>query len=480
MAYNKTLGYDPDKDYSAAMMASTSAQEKAQLQAERDKKIANMYGGKEPTLADGSGQTYTQKYGTVSSGGGSSGSGGSSNPYAGTDYHQNAINAAQAYAAGNGDWQAVLDNLNARDQKIGVTGNNYGRTSVDILNELLDTYYNPKQQQQQQLPLQIDPAPVYNAGNYDYSDRIADMSYGNWRNGDQYKALVDQYSRNGQMSMQDVMAQIASRTGGLASSYAMSAAQQKYNDFMAQLEDAAMQMYSNDKEDLYRQADYARQLEMDNYNRYLNDLSQWNTDRNFAYNQSVNDRNFAYQQQQDQLANDWREREWALSAANDDYKKQVSAAEALAGTGDYSGYGALGWTPAQIANAEEQYRVLQAAKTKSSSGGGGSSSSSGSGSRDWSALEDWVNRYGPQSATDWLNENYKSMGFSTATQAKSAWQNRQLEQGSEIAKQILAEMEIAPKQGAITEEDKAKLAKARNDGYITDKELNNILDMLGI
>ena len=64
--------YNKDKDYSKELMRTDlSAGERAQLTQERQNKIDAVYGGKEPTLADGSGKTYSQKYGgsrwTVSS-----------------------------------------------------------------------------------------------------------------------------------------------------------------------------------------------------------------------------------------------------------------------------------------------------------------------------------------------------------------------------------------------------------------------------
>lgn len=48
MAYNASLGYDPDKDYSLAIRNATSDTEIKQLQAERQNKIDDIYGGKDP------------------------------------------------------------------------------------------------------------------------------------------------------------------------------------------------------------------------------------------------------------------------------------------------------------------------------------------------------------------------------------------------------------------------------------------------
>lgn len=55
--------------------------------------------------------------------------------YQGTNYHQDAINAAQA-----GDWDAVNRYLGMRDAKTLATGQNYGKTSDQIYSELWAQY----------------------------------------------------------------------------------------------------------------------------------------------------------------------------------------------------------------------------------------------------------------------------------------------------------------------------------------------------
>lgn len=73
--------------------------------------------------------------------------------------------------------------------------------------------------------------------------------------------------------MQNTLGQVASRTGGLASSYAASAAQQQYNQYMAQLEEVARQMYSQERGDLTDQFNIFRSLASDDYTRYRDDVS---------------------------------------------------------------------------------------------------------------------------------------------------------------------------------------------------------------
>ena len=100
-------GYDPNKDYSTAIEAAKKAgQSTAQLEAERAAKIADMYGGKEPTY-NGTNQTYSQYSAAQSSAskpatatsstGGSSGSSSSSSA---TSQLQNAVSSGITKASG--------------------------------------------------------------------------------------------------------------------------------------------------------------------------------------------------------------------------------------------------------------------------------------------------------------------------------------------------------------------------------------------
>ena len=122
--------------------------------------------------------------------------------------------------------------------------------------------------------------PIYNSEYMDQLNALArqltSMNYDDWTKGSQYQALADRYSASGRMSMQDVLGQVASRTGGLASSYATTAAQQQYNQYMAQLEEVARQLYSQERGDLMDSASLYRNLANDEYDRYRDSLSDYN------------------------------------------------------------------------------------------------------------------------------------------------------------------------------------------------------------
>ena len=225
------------------------------------------------------------------------------------------------------------------------------------------------------------------------------MNYEDWTKGDQYKALAERYGNEGQMSMQNVLGQIASRTGGLASSYATTAAQQQYNQFMSQLEDVARQMYSSDRSDLLDKANMYRQLGQDDYDKYLDDLGQWNTDRNFqygVYRDSVEDQRYA-----DDLA---------YSRNQDERSQMEDKAALMAKYGDFSGYKALGYTDAEIALMEATYRNQNAQKLRSSGGGGDDPTVS----QDYEGLFQAAYDAG-DNAKSFIANNFGNFGFDKST-----------------------------------------------------------------
>ncbi len=91
------------------------------------------------------------------------------------------------------------------------------------------------------------------------------------------------YTREGQRAMQDTLGQVSARTGGLASSYATSAAQQANNYYMKQLADKipqlqemAYRMYRDRMGDLRDDVDLYSGLED-------RDRSRFESDRSFGY-----------------------------------------------------------------------------------------------------------------------------------------------------------------------------------------------------
>ena len=153
-----------------------------------------------------------------------------------------------------------------------------------------------------------------------------------------YLQYKDTYTRGGQRGMQDTLAQVSARTGGLASSYAESAAQQTYNNYMAQLADKVPELYQ-----------LAYSLYMDDLTQDRNDLSmlmglddtaygRWSDDRNFGYNayrDQVADRQwqqqFDYNAQQDALAQQNWQTQWDYQLQQDALAREDALRKLYAG-----------------------------------------------------------------------------------------------------------------------------------------------------
>lgn len=163
-----------------------------------------------------------------------------------------------------------------------------------------------------------------------------------------YQQYREAYTREGQRAMQDTLGEVAARTGGLASSYASSAASQANNYYMSQLADKipelrqlAYEAYLNNLSNQRSDLSMLMGLEDMDYNKYLNALSQYNTDRNFNYGVFSDDRNFNYNAWRDQVSDERYENEWNYKVAQDQWEKSYIAAQFLAEYGNFSGYASL-------------------------------------------------------------------------------------------------------------------------------------------
>jgi hypothetical protein len=146
---------------------------------------------------------------------------------------------------------------------------------------------------------------------------------------------------------------VAARTGGMASSYATTAAQQQNNYYMAQLSDKipelyqlAYQMYLDDIDLQVQDLGLLQNASNTAYDRYRDTMSDWRDDRDFAYgmyrddvadgqwqsafdrdvfesdrnyNRDVfeSDRNFDYNVGRDQVEDERYEREWDYNVGRD-------------------------------------------------------------------------------------------------------------------------------------------------------------------
>lgn len=245
-----------------------------------------------------------------------------------------------------------------------------------------------------------------------------------------YSQYRKQYAREGQRATQDALGAAAAATGGIPSSYAIGAATQAGDYYASQMTDKipelyqiALNKYMNEHSMKLADLSAASAAEQADYTKYLNELSQYNTDRNFAYgtyqdeynrlnndlqtvsgleqneynkylntlNQYNTDRNFEYSQLIDEINNQTAKRQEALTKAltaaelgdysllnnmgintdnnSTDYERKLQLAQLAAQYGDYSGLKALGIDTSA-------YEAALAAQGSSSGGGGSSSSGS--------------------------------------------------------------------------------------------------------
>ena len=157
-----------------------------------------------------------------------------------------------------------------------------------------------------------------------------------------YQQYAEAYTRNGRQAMNDTLAQVSARTGGLASSYAGTASQQAYNRYMDALNDKipelqqiAYNMYMNEGNNMRSNLSMLQGLEDTDYGRYMDVLGQWNTDRNFSYgqyqdlwNRYYNDRDFSYGQYQDALSQYNTDRNWDYNIWSDNLARSDAARKA--------------------------------------------------------------------------------------------------------------------------------------------------------
>ena len=171
-----------------------------------------------------------------------------------------------------------------------------------------------------------------------------------------YQMYKEQYTAAGKQAMEDTLGSVSARTGGLASSYATSAAQQANNAYMdalaakiPELQQLAYQMYQNEGASLQNQLDMLLALESGDYSKYQTALSQYNADKSFAYGQYADDWYRNYTVGRDAIDDQRYEESTA-------YEQGLQKAALLAQSGIFSGYADIfGLTEDETAALVKQY-----------------------------------------------------------------------------------------------------------------------------
>lgn len=159
-----------------------------------------------------------------------------------------------------------------------------------------------------------------------------------------YQQAKDQYTALGKMAMQDTMGQAAALTGGYGNSYAATAGNQAYQNYLQELNSnipeyyqMALNQYNQEGNELYNQYAMARDAYSNDYNMYRDSISDYYNDYANAYNDYinllnqdynqyidsenrrwdsfVNEQNLAYQMNRDAIADDKWQKEFALREA---------------------------------------------------------------------------------------------------------------------------------------------------------------------
>lgn len=191
-------------------------------------------------------------------------------------------------------------------------------------------------------------------------------------NGDAlYQQYKNSYVTQGQQAMADTVGQAAGLTGGYGNSYGQTAGQQAYQGYLQNLNDkipalyqAAYDRYQDEGTNMQNNLSLLRDMDSTDYNRYRDKVSDYQNDRNAAFDVYNSDRNYDYGKFSDDRSY-WQNQ---ASAENSDYWKKTEFNESKR-------------------EFDAQYAAAQAAAAAKSSSSSSSSSrrSSGSSSRSYSS-----------------------------------------------------------------------------------------------
>lgn len=240
-------------------------------------------------------------------------------------------------------------------------------------------------------------------------------------NNAQAQALTQRYTEAGQQAMENTLAQVSARTGGLASSYAGAAAQQQYNNYMqglddslAALEQQAYQNWLTEQDALRSDLSLLASLGAQGENSYWNALNY----------------DTALRQYQDDMAY----RNWEQAMTEKQYQDSLTATDKQYAYDTVMGILQTGNMPSSelltasgISNADAQllanyYKQQMMAATYSGGSSGRSSggSSSGSSTAASGTFDERLNSLYSDAAKSsnpkaYISQNYKKYGFSSSS-----------------------------------------------------------------
>lgn len=214
----------------------------------------------------------------------------------------------------------------------------------------------------------------------------------------QWSSYKKSYLREGDRATANALAQASAASGGRASTAAITAATQagdyyatQLNDIIPTLYQQAYDRYLNEYSMMLQDLGAVNTQEQLDYAKYLDQLTQYNTDRNFAYDTYLGDFNILQGQlsslqgqddvdygrfmdrinlgiQRDETEYQRGQQEQALAQA------QVDAILSAGGTPSAELIGASGYTNEYVQALEDAYRKAEAERTSARSGSGSSGS----------------------------------------------------------------------------------------------------------
>lgn len=203
---------------------------------------------------------------------------------------------------------------------------------ISAENALNDWEKNKPQDYQSQYSEQIDAIlnDILNREEFSYNMN-ADPLYQQYR---------EQYIQNGKKAMMDTIGQATALTGGYLNSYATTAGNQAYDEYLNELNyigldlrDRAYEQYQDEGDKMLADITLLRNLDGDDYKKYLDELERYYADGEYLLNKLVsmsdaefeaflaevdaweNDRDFAFKQYQDDMDRKEFEREMAFRQA---------------------------------------------------------------------------------------------------------------------------------------------------------------------
>ncbi|MBQ9973728.1 MAG: hypothetical protein IJP02_02080 [Oscillospiraceae bacterium] len=251
-----------------------------------------------------------------------------------------------------------------------------------------------------------------------------------------YQQYEDTYTRLGKRAMEDTVGQVSARTGGLASSYAATAASQSYQGYMDKLADkvpelykAAYDMYRDGQRQDMERLELLRDMEAERYDRWRDQAEDYRSDRQFDRDVYEDDRDFdrgVYEDDRDYnrgVYEDDRDYDRGVYEDDRDYDRGVYEDDRDYERGVYEDDRDF------ERGVYEDDRDARLAAQKAA--GTGKSTKSDKATMDWSAVEEWSETYGEDSVEDYIREHYKDLGYSSVSAALAGWNNHKRQRDHE-------------------------------------------------